>query len=229
MAKENLKEQEKLQQEKVAESISKVDAFFNENKKTITSILCCLVVLGLGILAYQHFVRAPKIAEALAQSYQAQAAFDKGEFELALKGDGNTLGFEQVIEDYGSAAGESVYLYAGLCELQLGNYENAINFLDKYDGDDTILAARAIAAKADAYSALENYDKAIALYNDAAKKADNAYAAEYLLKAAVVCEETGNTAKALETYKLIKDKYPMTREGQTIDKYISRIENAPAK
>lgn len=229
MAKENLKDQEKLQQEKVAESISKVDAFYNENKKTFKACFCCIAVLVLGIIVYQHFVRAPKIAEALAQSYQAQAAFEKGEFELALKGDGNTLGFEQVIEDYGSAAGESVYLYAGLCELQLGNYENAISLIDKYDGTDTILAARALAAKADAYAALENYDKAIALYNDAAKKADSAYSAEYLLKAAIVCEETGKSEKALEIYKQIKDQYPMTREGQTIDKYISKIENAPAK
>ena len=191
--------------------------------------LAIVFLIGLGILAYQHFVRAPKIAEALAQSYQAQAAFDKGEFELALKGDGNTLGFEQVIEDYGSAAGESVFLYAGLCELQLGNYENAINFLDKYEGDDTILAARAIAAKADAYSALENYEKAAALYEQAASKAENAYTAEYLLKAGIVYEELGNNAKALEIYKKIKDFYPMTLQGQTIDKYISRIENTPAK
>lgn len=229
MAKEKINEQEKLQQEKVVESISKFDAFLNKNKKNIIGVLCCILVAGIGILAYQHFVRAPKVAEAQAQLYHAEALFQDGEFELALKGDGNILGFEQVIEEYGSAAGEAVYMYAGLCELNLGNYDSALKYLDKYKGTDTILAARALAAKGDAFSGLENYEKAAALYEQAASKAENAYTAEYLLKAGIVYEELGNNAKALEVYKKIKDFYPMTLQGQTIDKYISRIENTPAK
>ena len=51
------------------------------------------------------------------------------------------------------------------------------------------------------------------------------FAAGYLLKAGVVCEELGDNAKALTFYKKIKDQYPQSIEGYDIDKYITRIEN----
>ena len=54
--------------------------------------------------------------------------------------------------------------------------------------------------------------------------ADNVFAAEYLLKAAAVCEELGNSDKALKLYENIKENYPQSIEGYDIDKYISRIE-----
>ena len=59
----------------------------------------------------------------------------------------------------------------------------------------------------------------------AAETSDNIFAATYLLKAGVVCEELGDNAKALSFYKKIKDQYPQSIEGYDIDKYISRIES----
>lgn len=222
MAQDKFTEMEKLQQEKVAEGISKIDAFYNAHKKAIYCCIACLALLAV-VVVFKQKHDSDKTAEAQEHVYQAQDLFDKGEFELALEGDGNTLGFRQVIEEYGSAAGEAVYFAAGVCALQTGNFEEAIKYLDQYDGSDTILAAKATAAKADAYSALENYDKAISLYLDAAK-ADNAYSAGYLFKAATVLEEKGDAQKALELYNQIKEDYPMSVEAQTIDKYITRIE-----
>ena len=52
------------------------------------------------------------------------------------------------------------------------------------------------------------------------------FAAEYLLKAAVACEEVGDKGKALKLYETIKDKYPQSIEGYDIDKYINRIKIA---
>ena len=226
MANKGLKNQEKLQQEKVEERVSKVEKFFNENKKTIWGVLCAILVVGFCVLAYNNFVRQPKIKEAQAQAYQAEEVFRNGEFELALKGDGNFLGFEQIIAEYGSAAGEAMYLYAGECELQLGNWQNALEYLGKYSTDDTIMAARSIAAKAAAYEGLEDYANALKFYEEAARKADNTFTAEYLLKAGRVAEELGQTEKALALYNEIKDQYPATYQGMSIDKYINRIESA---
>lgn len=224
MANKELKNQEKIQQEKVEESVSKVEQFFNENKKTIWGCLCAVLVIGVGILAYNSFVRQPKIKEAKAQTFPAEEQFRNGEFELALKGDGNMLGFEQIIEEYGSAADKAVYFYAGVCELQAGNWQAALDYLKDYDTDDTIMAARALAAQGTAYEGLEDYNNALALYEKAANFKDNDFAAEYLLKAGLVAEQIGDTGKALEFYKRIKDQYPASLQGMTIDKYISRIE-----
>ncbi len=226
MAKANLKEQEKIQQELVEERVSKVEKFFNENQKLIWGCVGAVLAIGLLVLCYQKFYLQPKSAEAQEQMFPAEANFQAGEFELALNGDGNSLGFAQVIDEYGSKAGASAYLYAGVCELQLGNYENALNYLKKYNGKDAILAARALACQGDAYVGLEKYKDALSCFEKAAAKSDNIFSAAYLLKAGVVCEELGDNQKALSLYKQIKDKYPQSREGYDIDKYISRIENA---
>ena len=223
MAKENQKELEIERQEKVVKSVSKIEKFFNDNQKTIYGVLCAIIVIGLAVLAYQKFYLQPKKAEALAQLYPAEASFRSGEYDLALNGDGNVAGFAQIIKDYGKKAGAAVYLYAGVCELEAGNWQSALDYLKKYDGKEPILAARALAATGDAYVGLEDYKAALGYFEKAAAKADNMFAATYLLKAAQVCEELGDTDKALTLYKQIKEKYPQSIEGYDVDKYISRI------
>ena len=225
MAKKVAEVKEQERQDRVNETVSKTDQFFRENKKTIYSILIALLVIGLAVVAYYKFYYQPKTREAVEQMYPAEANFRSGEYELAINGDGNVLGFSQIIDDFGAKAGKDVYFYAGVCELQLGNYQEAIDFLKKYNGKETILKARAIACMGDAYTGLEDYAKALDCFDKAIAVADNVFAANYMLKAGVVCEQTGDKEKALTYYKAIKEKYPQSVEGYDVDKYISRIES----
>lgn len=224
MAKNTLKEQEALKQEMVVETVSKTDQFLKEHKNQIYGGVIAILLIALATICYHKFYLIPKKQEAMEQMYPAENKFRSQEFELALKGDGNILGFEQIIKEYGSKASTDVYFYAGICELQLGNYEGAIKYLKKYDGKEPILAARALGCIGDAYVGLENFNKALNFYDKAAKEADNMFAADYLLKAGIVCEELGNTAKALKYYEEIKDQYPNSMQGYDIDKYISRAQ-----
>jgi len=210
--------------EVVAEAVSKTEIFFKENRNLLLIVLAALIVLCAGFFCWYKFAYQPKKAEALGQMYPAEANFRNMEYDLALNGDGNVLGFAQIIGDYGKKAGKAVYLYAGICELQLGNYEDAVSYLKKYKGKDRILAARALACIGDAYVGLEDYSTALQYFVKAAAKSDNMFSASYLLKAGVTAEELGQDEKALGFYKEIKDKYPQSIEGYDIDKYISRIE-----
>lgn len=228
MAKNNETAQEARaaqRQEKVIEQVSKTDEFFREHKKLIYGCFIALLVIGLGVLAWQRYLLQPKKAEGMAMMYPAEANFRAEEYDLALNGDGNTLGFNQIIDDYGAKAGKDVYLYAGICNLRLGNFDEAIGNLKKYKGKDKILSARAQACIGDAYVGLEDYSSALTWFDKAAKTSDNLFSATYLLKAGVVCEETGDMQKALGYYNQIKDRYPQSMEGYDIDKYISRIES----
>ena len=72
---------------------------------------------------------------------------------------------------------------------------------------------------------LEDYNKALGYFEQAAAVVDNMFAATYLLKAGLVAEKLGDNAKALSYYKKIKDQYPQSVEAYDIDKYIGRIEN----
>ena len=211
--------------EAVVEAVSKTEKFFNENGKLLGGILAALVVVAAGVFCWYKFAYQPAVVEAQGQMALAEENFRAADYEAALNGDGNALGFAQIIDEYGAKAGKSVYFYAGVCELQLGNWDLAINYLKSYKGKDAILKARATACIGDAYIGLEEYAKALGYFEKAAAEIDNMYAAGYLLKAGVTAEKLGENAKALGFYETIKDKYPQSMEGYDIDKYIGRVEN----
>ena len=211
--------------EAVVEAVSKTEQFFEKNGKLLTIISVAVIVACAAVFCWHKFINQPKIAEAQGQMALAEENFRAADYELALNGDGNVLGFVQILDEYGKKAGKSVNLYAGVCELQLGNYESAIKYLQAYNGKDAILAARAKACIGDAYVGLEDYKTALGYFEKAASAADNVYTAGYLLKAGIVAEELGDNAKALEYYNVILDQYPQSMEAYDVDKYIGRIEN----
>ena len=221
--KENLKEQEAARQENIEQTVSATEQFYNEHKKLIWGAVAAILLIGLGILAYNKFVFQPKCVEAMQQTYPAEMSFQNGEYELALNGDGNNMGFADIISEYGSKSGKAVYLYAGICELQLGNYESALGYLKKYKGKEPILAARSLACQGDAYVGLGDYAAAVRSYKAAADLADNVFAAAYLLKEGSAHEALGQKAEALACYQAIKDKYPQSLEAYEIDKNIASV------
>lgn len=209
--------------EAVVEAVSKTDLFFKENKNLIIGVAVAAVLVAFGIFAFQKWYYQPKAREAQQQLYPAEIAFKAESWETALNGDGNNLGIAQVIEDYGKATPAAAWFEAGICELQLGNYESAIDYLKNYKGKDAILKARSISCMGDAYVGLEDYAKALDCFVKAAGVIDNIYAAAYLLKAGVTAEQLGKNEEALKYYKTIKEQYPQSMEGYDIDKYISRL------
>lgn len=210
--------------EAVVEAVSKTEQFFEKNGKLLTIILIAAVVVAAGIFCWHKFVYQPAVAEAQGQLALAEENFRNADYEVALNGDGNVLGFVQILDEYGRKAGESVYFYAGVCELQLGNWKEAVKYLEAYKGKDAILKARATACIGDAYVGLEEYGKALGYFEKAAATIDNMFAAGYLMKAGTVAEKLGDNAKALSYYKKIKDQYPQSMEAYEVDKYIGRLE-----
>ena len=213
-------------QQNVAEAVSKTEQFFKEYSKIIYGCVIAVLAIAVCILAYNRFILQPKKAQAIDQMAQAERWFEAGEYELALDGDDNSLGFEDIIAKYGSKAGEAVYLYAGVAKYHLGAYADALPLLKKYNGKDPIMLGRAQACVGDTYMELGEYDKAVSWFQKAAKTTDNIYAAGYLIKAGIAAEELGDNAKALAFYKEVKDQYANAPEAMEIDKYITRIENA---
>ena len=218
------KTKEEVRQEQVETGVSKFELFYEKYKNIIWIVLIGIIVIWLAILGYQRYIYQPKCAEAQEQTFPAETNFQQGEYELALNGDGNVLGFAEIIDTYGTKAGKAVYLYAGICELQLGNYENSLSYLKKYNGKEEILKARAFACEGDAYVGLEDYKAAVAAYKKAVSVADNSFAAAYLVKEALALEQLGDKAAALECYKTIKDKYPQSIEAYDVDRYIAAVE-----
>ena len=216
--------EQELRQQNVAEAVSKTELFFQKNARLIYGCVAAVLLIALAILAYNRFILQPQKEKAQAAMYQAEQKFAAGDFELALAGDDNVMGFEEIIDTYGARGGKSVYLYAGACALQTGDFDKALQYFKKYNGEEKILLSRAQAGMGDAYVGLEDYKNALAAYEKAAAVVDNMFAAGYLLKAGQVAEELGDKDKALACYNRIKDQYPQSPEASDIDKYITRIE-----
>ena len=216
--------EQELRQQNIAEAVSKSELFFQKYGKIIYGCVAAILLIALAILAYNRFILQPQKEKAQAAMYVAEQRFAAGDFELALNGDDNDMGFEEIIDTYGVKGGKSVYMYAGACALQTGDFDKAIKYFKKYDGKEAILLSRAQAGIGDAYVGLEDYKNALAAYEKAAATIDNMFAAGYLLKAGQVAEELGDKEKALAFYNKIKDQYPQSAEASDIDKYITRIE-----
>jgi len=202
-----------------------LEAFLKKYRNLIEWCIIGILVIVLGIMAINKWVIAPARQEARSQSFVAEQKFRAGDYQTALEGDGNNLGFAQVLDQYGRKADKAINLYAGLCCLNLGNNEEAIEYLKKYNGKDKILKGKALCCIGDAYANMGNNDAALAYFKKAAAAEDNLYRATYLFKEGLIYEEMGKDEDALKCYKEIEVKYPQSYEAYEIAKYISRIEN----
>ena len=210
----------------VGEAVSGLELFLKKNGNLLSTIVLVILLVVCAALALNRWVLKPARQEARAAAAEADRYFQMSEYEQALNGDGNVLGLADVIGQYGKKAGEGVYFQAGVCQLRLKNYAEAVEYLKKYNGKDPILKARALSCLGDAYQGLSDFDQALAAYKKAIKTDDSVFAATYLLKAGIAAEAMGLKEEALGFYNDIKVKYPNAIEAADIDKYISRLENA---
>lgn len=210
--------------EQLESALTNGEQFIEKNQKMIVNVILALLVIVLAYFAYNRFVSAPKTEEAANQIFGAQNQFARDSFNLALHGDGNTLGFLEIIERYGSTpSGNLAHYYAGLSYLRLGEYENAIRHLKKFSADDFLLANMALANIGDAYMQLGDYPAAASHYAKAAASNANDFSTPmFLQKNGLALEKTGDYAGALKCYRRINSDFPNSSEARDIEKYIQR-------
>jgi tetratricopeptide (TPR) repeat protein len=208
----------------VEETLTKTEQFLEENYKMMLTVLGVIVAL-VAIVWLARLYLSKRSEEAQAQIYQAERYLEMDSINLALNGDGNYLGFIDIAKDYKMTSVGNLARYgAGICYLHLGEYEQAIEYLKKYSKKDRVIGSLAIGAMGDAYVELGDTDKGISKYIEATKYADNSFSTPlFLMKAAELHETNGNYTGALEIYEKIKNQYPESTEGATIDKYIARV------
>lgn len=211
--------------EEVESALSRTERYIEDNQKSLTIIILALVVLVIVFMGYKRFIVIPAEKEAQSQMFMAERYFEQDSFNLALYGDGNNLGMLDIIDDYGiTKSSELAHYYAGISFLNLGEFELAIEQLEKFSSNDQMINLIAKGAIGDAYLELDDPLKAITYYEKAAATKDNVFVNPfYLMKAGHVYESQEEFQKALETYQKIKDNYPESQEAQKIEKYIAKI------
>ena len=208
-------------------TLNKSEAFFLKYKKVIIGAVVALIVIIAGIVLYKTYVSGPREEKASTAIARGQEYFAQGLFQQALEGDSTGFkGFAKLASDYSStAAGNLANLYAGLCNAQLGKWDEAVKFLENYDGaDDQMISPAALGALGNAYAHQNQLDKAVSTLKKAAEKADNnSLSPTFLIQAGEILESQGKKADALKLYQEVKEKYFNSMAYQTIDAYIERV------
>ena len=138
----------------ITEVTGQAEDIFEKYQKEILIGVTALVVLVGGWLAYSNLFSKPKQKEAVEQMAQAQWQFERDSFSLALANPGGGFpGFADVVKKYsGTDAGNTALYYAGICCLNLGQYDAAISYLGDYSAKGTLMPAMKNGALGDAYA-----------------------------------------------------------------------------
>ena len=210
----------------VEEALTTSEAYIIRNKKTIIGVIVALIVVVGGFILYNHFVVTPKEEKASTMLAKGQEYFMMDQFELALNGDSiNYKGFAKIAaEESGTDAANLANAYAGLCLAHLGKSEEAIAYLEKFSGDDQMVAPSVKAALGNCYIKKGDLEKGAALLVEAADDTDSqSLSPIFLQQAGEAYEKLGKNDEALKAYQTIKDKYFNSYLGVNIDKYIERV------
>lgn len=210
--------------ENIEETLTRTEQFIVSNQKLIGIVIGAAIVLILGYFAYQKYYIEPRTLEGHEQMFVAQRYFEADSLDKALYGDGNSLGFIDIVDEYGMTdPGNLANYYAGISFLKKGDFGQAIDYLGHFNSDDSFVGPLASAAIGDAYLELGDKSKAVAYYLEAANQNDNKLTSPmFLLKAGQTYELMEKYTDAINIYQRIKDNYSGSNEARIIDKYIGR-------
>lgn len=219
------KETKKSNEMNVEEALSKSEAFILKNKNVVLGGIAVVILVIVGIMCYKNFISDPRELAASEALYKGEQYFGAEQFETALNGDSiGYMGFIQIADEYSNTkAGNLANAYAGISLAQLKKYEEAINYLNEFDGDDEMIAPAVLGTLGNCYANLNQEEKAATTLMKAAEEADNhSLSPIYLLQAGEIYEKLGKKDDAVKAYKLIKEKYFNSMQAGDIDKYIER-------
>lgn len=208
------------------EALVRVQGFWEKYQKLVLIVLAVIVIGGGGWYGYNEYILKPKEEKASDLLFNAQLYFNQDSSRLVLNGDGENKGVLYVMDHYsGTKAANLCKYYAGISYLKLGDFNKAVKYLKDFSTSALQIQMMAYGCLGDAYSELNQKSEAIASYQKAASTfvKDENNSAEYLFRAALLQETTGNTKEALALYKELKEKFPKTDKGFQADKYIYRL------
>lgn len=227
MAKKTEQKHELLENpQALADKLQGAETWAERNPKTVLGVSVIIALIIGGYFAFQYY-KDQQNAEAQREMFQAVYYFEADSLELALNGDGNNLGFIQIIEEYGiTDAAELANYYAGAAYLKQGKFEVARLYLEDFSSNDLLVQARAYSLIGDTYMEEKNYEEAAKYYDKAANYKPNKYFTPvYLMKAALAFEKGNQTEKAIDAYDKVITEYFESPEYQNARKYKAKLEN----
>ncbi len=204
---------EELESDPLIENYNRAANFYAENRITVLSTIIGLVVLIGGIIGYNYYSEAQesKAQELLAI---AEGYYSQGDYENALYGNEFelTYGFDQIADEFPRTnAGNIAIYYAAVSSFELGDIENALNYMESFDTPDGIMGVGPLTFHARLLMANESYEAAAQKFIEAANWDKNEVTTpSNLFEAAQAYYKAGNNERANELVTQIIEDYPQS-------------------
>ena len=209
----------------IEEGLSKTEQFIEDNRNVLMSIIGAIIIAFLFVYGYKNFYKKPLNNKAQNQLFIGEQYFEKGDFQVALNGTEDYIGLINITEQYSNTqSGNLARYYAGISHLRLGEFENAIQMLEKYNSEDKLLASIAKGAIGDAFAELNQPKEAIEYYKKAIRiSSNNLTTPIFLMKCANIYESEEKFQEAKSCYLEIQSDYPESSQAKNIEKYINKL------
>jgi tetratricopeptide (TPR) repeat protein len=222
-------------------ALEKAKGFWANYSKPIIYAGSAIIILFIGWMGYQKFIRQPKIDKANETIFLAEGIFDKmatagfskDSVNIVLNGgnlDGeNITGLLKVISSYdGTPAANRAKYMVGASYLHIGEFDKAIKYLKDFDGSGAAqVQSKAYTMLGHAYSEKKQVSEALSYYEKAAEvnQKDESITPDALMMAASYADAMGKTKEAIGLYKKLKDKFPayVTVSSGEVDKHLARL------
>ena len=206
------------------EVLLNMQSWYEKNRKRVNTIATVALIAIAAVIGWRMMSEGKEDKAATQMSF-AQRYFEMDSLTKALNGDGQHLGFTQIIKKHGSTkAGNLSHYYAGIIYLRTGDFKNAVKHLEDFNGKGTILERAAAGALGDAHMEQNQPKKAIEAYEEAAAdKEDEIMSPMYLQRLGMAYEMNKQPEKAKEAYKRLRDEYPTSAPARDIDRYLARL------
>lgn len=196
----------------------------NSTLRIVTICVGSVIALVLAYLAYRQFIWKPANIKSNDAYWVGLNYADKDSTDQAideLKG---------AVKKYdGKDGGELAQFVLARQYMSKGEFSKALDELESVNVNDTYIGTYTLGLQGDCYSEMGKHKDAIDLYIDAAERRENEKTTpEYLFKAALCAEKTGDFEQAKELYTRIKDNYLTFSNQKVIDKYIARVNKTKA-
>ena len=197
-----LERKEELREDQLATATFRARSFYEEHSRPVIIGAIALAALLAGIVGWQWWTARQDVraAEALGS---VLTAYEQGNYQEALEGIEGRPGLLAIADQYGSTdTGNLATFFAADALYQLGRFEDAARYFERYDADADLLGASALAAQAGLREQRGEWAGAAALYLRAAEAYPApATAPDYLMAAAGASEAAGDLDAARETLR----------------------------
>ena len=223
-APKTISKRSELRKDAATTAFVRVQDVFSKYKRYLTYSGIGVLVLGVGIVSYL-FIQGTRNDQAVEHLGGISFYYEQGEYRTALDGSGESLGFIDIIDQYGSTtAGNAARFYAADAAFRLGEYDQAMVWFEDYKGSGDMLEASALEGQAAIHEMRESYEDAGVLYERAASVHEHALRSpEYLKKAARAYAKGDEYAKAEAALLRIVEDYPDSDAAVDLDFHLGFV------